>query len=459
MTSVGLCHYQVGGTDGVSLEMGKWAQALERMGHEVHLCAGDLGTAEGFLIEELYHHREDVERITHNAFHRLSDYESEEALEREILELADRIERGLRAFVDEFSIDLLVPNNIWSIGVNLSAAVAFTRVVRELRIPTIAHHHDFYWETFRGMTPTCAAVRRIAREYLPPKDPLVSHVVINSRVQTELRQRSGVESTIIPNVFDFAGKAWGIDDYNRGFREAIGVNENDIVILQATRIVERKGIELAIDLVGELNEPSNNAKLRERRLYDGRRFTKDDLVVLVLAGYSEDGTENYLSRLKRKIERAGIEARFIAGKVRSRREESNGERLYSLWDCYAFADLVTYPSLCEGWGNQFLEAIRARLPIVLFEYPVYRGDVKQKGFHIISLGSDVRGRDDLGLVTVDEETIRSAAEQVITALTDRSAREKMTEHNFRLGERFYSLENLERSLQCILSSLATNKTR
>jgi len=268
-----------------------------------------------------------------------------------------------------------------------------------------------------------------------------------------------VESTIIPNVFDFAGKAWGIDDYNRGFREAIGVNENDIVILQATRIVERKGIELAIDLVGELNEPSNNAKLRERRLYDGRRFTKDDLVVLVLAGYSEDGTENYLSRLKRKIERAGIEARFIAGKVRSRREESNGERLYSLWDCYAFADLVTYPSLCEGWGNQFLEAIRARLPIVLFEYPVYRGDVKQKGFHIISLGSDVRGRDDLGLVTVDEETIRSAAEQVITALTDRSAREKMTEHNFRLGERFYSLENLERSLQCILSSLATNKTR
>jgi hypothetical protein len=201
MTTIGLCHYQVGGTDGVSLEMDKWRQVLEGMGHTVYLCGGDLGMAEGFLIEELYHHREDVERITRNAFYRLSDYESEADLEKEILELADRIERGLRAFIDEFSLDLLIPNNIWSIGANLPAAIAFARVVRELRIPAIAHHHDFYWETFRGMTPTCAVVRRIAREYLAPKDPLVTHVVINSLVQAELRKRNGVESSVVPNVF------------------------------------------------------------------------------------------------------------------------------------------------------------------------------------------------------------------------------------------------------------------
>jgi glycosyltransferase involved in cell wall biosynthesis len=445
MTTIGLCHYQVGGTDGVSLEMDKWRQVLERMGHTVHLCGGDLGTAEGFLIEELYHHRKDVERITRNAFYRLSDYESETDLEKEILELADRIERGLRAFINEFSLDLLIPNNIWSIGVNLPAAIAFARVVRKRRIPAIAHHHDFHWETFRGMTPTCAMVCRMAQEYLPPKDPLVTHVVINSLVQAELRQRSGVDSSVVPNVFDFAGKPWCIDEYNRGFRAAIGVNENDIVVLQATRIVERKGIELAIDLVEELNEPSNIAKLQEGGLYDGRRFTKDDRVVLVLAGYSEDRTGSYLSRLKRKIERAGIESRFIAERVRSRREESDGEHLYSLWDCYVFADLVTYPSLFEGWGNQFLEAIRAKLPVVLFEYPVFRSDIAPLEFRCISLGSETK-TDETGLVMISESTLRTAAQESVQLLTSPNRYQEIVEHNFELGRAHFSLSSLQRLL-------------
>ncbi|MCK4393303.1 glycosyl transferase family 1, partial [Candidatus Bipolaricaulota bacterium] len=290
--------------------MDKWRVVLEGLGHTVHLCGGDLGKAEGFLIEELYHHREDVERITRNAFGQLTEYESEADLEKEILDLADRIEQGLRTFIDLFSIDLLIPNNIWSIGANLPAAVAFAQMVRERGIPAVAHHHDFYWETFRGMAPTCEAVRRMAQEDLPPKDPLITHVVINSLVQAELRKRNGVESTVVPNVFDFAGDPWSVDDYNHDFRETIGVNENDVVVLQATRIVERKGIELAVDLVKELNDPSNLAKLQQRGLYAGRRFTENDRIVLVLAGYSEDPTENYLNRLKRKAERTGIEVRF-----------------------------------------------------------------------------------------------------------------------------------------------------
>ena len=43
------------------------------------------------------------------------------------------------------------------------------------------------------------------------------------------------------------------------------------------------------------------------------------------------------------------------------------------------SDFVTYPSLWEGWGNQLLEALRARLPLMLFEYPVYQADIKSKG--------------------------------------------------------------------------------
>lgn len=450
MSNIGICHYKVGGTDGVSLEMDKWKVVLEELGHTVHLCGGDLGGREGFLIEELHHHRDDIERITRNAFNRLTDYENEEDLITGILLLADRIEQGLRSFIDEFSIDILIPNNIWSIGVNLPAAIAFARVVRERGIPTIAHHHDFYWETFRGMMPTGAKVRRLVQEYLPPTDPLVVHVVINSLVQAELCKRNGVKSTVVPNVFDFAGKPWCVDEYNRGLREAIGVNENDILVLQATRIVERKGIELAIDLVKELGKPSNIAKLQQGGLYNGRQFDKDSRIVLILAGYAEDKSGNYLSRLRRKIDQAGIEARFIADRVASRRGERGGERLYSLWDCYAFADLVTYPSLFEGWGNQFLEAIRAKLPVAIFEYPVYKADIQEKGFDVISLGSAVEGTDESGLVYLSKAMVRRATDKTIEILADSSLRQAMVNRNFELGSDNYSLETLKQRLNSII---------
>jgi len=451
MSNAGICHYKVGGTDGVSLEIDKWAQTLERMGHKVLLCGGDLGGREGFLLEELYHHREDIERITRNAFDCLTDYESGEDLKKDILSLADQIEQGLRSFVDDFSIDLLIPNNIWSIGVNLPAAVALARVVSDRGIPTIAHHHDFYWEAFRGMAPTCEAVRHIAQDCLPPSNPLVSHVVINSLVQAELRRNNDVESTVVPNVFDFAENSWSVDAYNRGFREAIEVGDNDIVILQATRIVERKGIELAIDLVKELGEPPNIAKLQQSRLYNGRQFDKDSRIVLVLAGYAEDKAGSYLARLKQKINRTGIDARFISEKILSRRMEIDGERLYSLWDSYVFADLATYPSLFEGWGNQFLEAIRAKLPIAVFEYPVYRSDIQCKGFDVVSLGSKLEGTDDLGLVRVSEKVLRQATEKSVEVLTDPSRRRAMVEHNFALGKQYYSLERLEQQLANIIA--------
>ena len=453
MSTIGICHYKVGDTDGVSLEIDKWAQVLHWMGHDVHLCAGLLTDREGFLIEELYHHRRDVERITRNAFCEFSDYESEADFEEEILALSERIACRVRAFIDASSIDLLVVDNVWSIGANLPAAIAFTKVIRECRVPAVAHHHDFYWEEPRGMTPSCGIARTLAREHLPPKDPLITHVVINSLAQRELPKRSGIDSRVIPNVFDFSGDCWVFDAYNRGFRRSIDVNENDVVVLQATRVLERKGIELAIDLVKELDESRNRTALQRAGLYDGRRFDPNSRIVLVLAGYVEDGSEDYLQRLKRKIERERVEARFIADRVRSTREEIDGSRVYSLWDCYTMADLVAYPSLFEGWGNQFLEAICARLPIALFEYPVYREDIQEQGFEVISFGREVNEVDDLGLVCVSEQAIRRAARQAVEVLTDSSLRQRMTEHNFQLGRNHYSLESLERYLTAIVGSV------
>ena len=75
--NIGIFHYQVGRTGGVSLELEKWQRVFEEMGHTVHLCAGDLGSAEGTLVEEMYHHIPAIETLNYNTFKELRDLDAE----------------------------------------------------------------------------------------------------------------------------------------------------------------------------------------------------------------------------------------------------------------------------------------------------------------------------------------------------------------------------------------------
>ena len=128
------------------------------------------------------------------------------------------------------------------------------------------------------------------------------------------------------------------------------------------------------------------------------------------------------------------------------------KKVFSLWDTYVFADFVTYPSLWEGWGNQFLEAVRARLPIMIFEYPVFTTDIKEKGFKVISLGTVVSGKDQDGLVQVDNRKIKAAADQAVTMLTDPAVRKKLVDWNFKIGKEYYSMDALEAYLSPFIES-------
>ena len=439
---IAIFHFQVGGTDGVSLEIDKWKRVLEEMGHTVHLCAGDLGTVDGTCIPEIYHHTPEAERLYRNTFVGLTDYTDEAAYRAELYGLADVIESKLRAFVAEKGIDFFIPQNVWSVAANPAVAVALTRVMRDLCIPALAHNHDFYWERVDGVALPTRTALELAQKYLPPHDPLARHVVINSLGQREMRERIGLEATVVPNIFDFDAPAWAEDAYNRDFRARIGLKPNDILILQATRIVARKGIELAVDFVRALDTPERRAVLRERGLYDGRSFDEESRIVLVLAGYAQDDQSGYTPKLKEKIARTEIDALFIEELVDARRHTRDGEKVYSLWDTYVFADFVTYPSLWEGWGNQLLEALRAEVPVMLFEYPVYRADIKDKGLEVVSLGDTVTGYDDLGLAQVAPEAIATAADRAVDLPTDARLRADSLAHNFEIARRHYSMDAL-----------------
>jgi glycosyltransferase involved in cell wall biosynthesis len=450
--NIGFLHYQLGGTDGVSLEIDKWKRVLEEMGHTVHLCAGDLGSLGGTLIPEMYHHTPEAERLYRNTFIALADYPGPDSVgdyAAELEQLAALIEAKLRLWVEENQIDFLIPNNIWSVAANPAVAPALANVMRSYQLPTVAHSHDFYWERVDGVALTCAPALALADRFLPPRDPLISHVVINSLAQSSLRERKGIESIVVPNVFDFdADHGWSADEYNADFRTRIGLRDNDLFILQATRIVPRKGIELAIDFVQALGAPHRRARLEQAGLYDGRAFTPDSRIVFVLAGYAQDdATGLYLGKLKRKVEESGVDALFIDEMVGGRRELRDGRKIYSLWDTYVYADFITYPSLWEGWGNQLLEAMYARLPFMLFEYPVYEADIKPSGIQAASLGAETYGVDEQGLVRVAPEVMEAAADQAIDLLIDNEKRQAMTAHNFQVGRRHYSLAALRGYLE------------
>ncbi|MCB8982377.1 MAG: glycosyltransferase family 4 protein [Ardenticatenaceae bacterium] len=464
MSTIGLLHFKVGSTDGVSLEIDKWQRVLQEMGHTVHLCGGDLGALDGFLIPELYHQRPDARRLNANTFTALQDYD-EAAYRAELYGLADTIAAQLRRFVAEKGIDLLMPHNIFSVGVNPAAAPALAQVIREQRIPTFAHNHDFYWERVAGVALTCGTAVALADKFLPPRDPLIRHGVINSLAQSELRARKGIDAVVIPNVFDFAAPPAAEDDYNHDFRAAIGLRAADVFILQATRIVPRKGIELAIDFVHALNQPARRARLAAAGLGNGRLFTPDSRIVLVLAGYAEDDTTGqYVPKLQAKADQLGVDLLFIDDKIGSRRAISaNGQKIYSLWDSYVYADFVTYPSLWEGWGNQLLETLVMRRPFMLFEYPVYTADIKPVGLQAVSLGDKLTGHDANGLAQVNPTLIAQAADQAIDLLTNPAKRETAVSHNYRLGQQHYSLNALraylERELEPEREALSSSSSR
>ncbi|SHJ84448.1 Glycosyltransferase involved in cell wall bisynthesis [Geosporobacter subterraneus DSM 17957] len=441
--NIALCHFRVGETDGVSLEMEKWKIQLEKQGHRVIYIGGN-PYEDTEVIEELYYKNEVNDKIVYNAYTAIFDYD-ETGLKEQVDQMAQNIERKLVEIIQRKNIDVIVPNNIWSLGWGLPAAVGIYNAVQKTGIRAIVHNHDFYWEREKYKNPTTDYVKELLDFYFPPKGENIKNVVINSIAREELKSRKGVEAAIVPNVFDFSSKLWEVDEYNKDFRRVIGVKEEDILILQATRITERKAIELALDTIGKLKEEENMRVLREGKLYHGRSFTGD--IVFVMAGLVEC-EERYLNLLKKKAEKFNVRLKLVNNIIDSYRYHKDGVKIYSLWDAYVHADFITYPSILEGFGNQFLEGLFAKKPMLVYKYPVYVKDLDSIEFNIVSLGESYKLDED-GLVIVEEDIISRAAREIITYLKDRQYRELRVEENFNKGKRHFSYEALGEILKSL----------
>ena len=411
--NIGFVSTRFAGTDGVTLEASKWAGVFQKCGHRYYWFAGllDRSPERSFLIPEALFLHEKNRWINEQIF---GKKRRDSAVTDAIFDLKTLLKKQLKEFIQTFEIDLLVAENILTIPMHIPLGIALTEIIAETQIPTIAHHHDFYWERTRF---TVNAVGDYLRMAFPPKLPSIEHVVINSGAQEELALRTGISSIIIPNVLDFENPPKINEKQTEAFWQNIGLQKDDIKILQPTRIIQRKGIEHAIGLVEELNDP------------------RYKLIISHEAG--DEGWE-YLEWLKEDARQRGVDLRLVNIHMSDPiNPDVNHKDTYSLWDVYPHADFITYPSLYEGFGNAFLEAAYFKKPLLINRYATFVQDIEPKGFD---------------LIVMDGYLTRKTVLKVKEVLESPDRRTKMVNTNYNVASQHYSYSVLRRWLNIMLTN-------
>ncbi|MGD8251556.1 MAG: glycosyltransferase family 4 protein [Desulfobacterales bacterium] len=409
---IGFVSTRFAGTDGVTLEAAKWAEVLGESGHRCFWFAGELdrNPADSLLVPEAHFQSETNQRISEAVFGKPG---RRPAVTDAIHDLRSRLRHRIHEFIGHFQLDMLIVENALTIPMQIPLGLAIAETIAETQIPTIAHHHDFYWERTRFAVNGVGDYLRMA---FPPRLNSIEHVVISTNAQEELAHRKGLSSVVIPNVLDFENPPNSHVPSSRGLRSKIGLAPDDIIILQPTRVVQRKGIEHAIELVRRLENP------------------RCKLVISHEAG--DEGYE-YAEWLKEDARKKGVDIRFLQeAAVKRVGDPGTPFRHLSLWEIYPHADFITYPSLYEGFGNAFLEAVYFKKPLLINRYAIFVKDIEPQGFD---------------LVVMDGYLTERNLNDVRSILASEDRKTPIVEHNYAVAARHYSYTVLRKRLNHLMA--------
>lgn len=387
------------GLDGVSLEAAKLAPVIEEAGHSIRWFAGELGPefSPGTEVREAHFAAEANLALEARAF--ASSVPNRELM-GEIRWRASALKPAIKVFLE--TIDVAYIHNALSIPMQLPLAVALTESLAESGTRAVAHHHDFGWEKPRFSE---CAVPDIVERYFPPVAAGITHCVINSLAGDDLRERTGIVATLLPNILDFArGPQRPVD--GSAFREAAGIATDATLLLQPTRIIRRKGIEHTIHLAAGLGPQAT-----------------------VAYSHAADRDEDYWEELQRLAAELGVTTVYSPV---GPEDHTDGPWL---GDAFAAADLVCFPSIQEGFGNALVEALFFRRPLFVNRYAVYTADIAPLGVQAVEMDHEVTSE------------VVSGVEELINSPGSTAA---MVEANYQIGREHMSHEVIRQRLLPLL---------
>ncbi len=430
---------KLGDVDGVSLETDKWIEVFKEAGHEIFTIAGfyrqpvsAVPEDHQILLESIGFDSAEQKYFETLVFPYLSKRppqftpERTDEIQGELEAAGAEVGNRLYEIVQDHQIDVIVAENTNAMPMSLLGGIAVYRLATKHRVATIFHHHDFWWERSRFSENT---IESLLNRIMPPSDLGTEHVVISSYASHILKSIKRVNPRVVPNCENFEEPV-GRDDWNADFRAELGFSDDDLLIVQPTRIVPRKRIEDSVRLVGRFIKAYPDLAPRVH------------FIVSLYQGDELDGT--YVEDIQALADATGVHLHLIAERVASRRErDEQGRKLYTTRDVLIHADLATYLPIWEGFGNAFLEAVSCRVPIVTTTYLVYKTDIQGAGFR----GPEVRDQYDSDGRLVIPDKILTDMHRI---LTDRQYRDEIAEHNFAIGMKEFGFSTLRRDLFALL---------
>ncbi|MBV8529111.1 MAG: hypothetical protein JOZ75_12415 [Candidatus Dormibacteraeota bacterium] len=436
-------HYKLFGSDGVSLQSQELARALEAHGWQPSFCASDVpeGTR-GVRIADLSYRSDEAIALRARLF---GSDSGDDDLRSEIARRARPIRAAIEAYVHASDIPVLHVRNLMSLPYNLPATLAIYEIARERpNLGFLLQHHDLYWEgpNARSFETRDHAVRELMDEIMCPRLPNAVHVLINPIAADALENRFGIAGTVMPDAFDFERELPVIDEpaFRRRLEVLTGgpgpIRGEDLVVSMPARVAINKAIELSMQFVAGLDR----ARAQLEDAPDGlgsqrRRFTRNSRVVLLLP-QGEDLEDNraYLDRLLDYARHLHITVAYAGGFVVPDRRMQPGDTAHvPFYGTYRAADLVCYSPEHEGFGNQAIETVWARRPLVVLEYPVFKRFVRDHIPHYVSLG----GTEELerihefgGLHRLSDVHVARAVSDAITVLRDHELERRDVDANF-----------------------------
>ncbi len=449
---IGIIHSLIGKNDGVSIVIDQTVLAMvDHMGIDLgnfFFLAAHSSPRFNAQTDEVFWHKSEVHKFILNHFNQ----PEVKGLDEMIHENALYAKKVIREWVEENDIDLIIAHNT-SHPYNFITAVGLGYYIEELREQGIiwpklmVWWHDSYFERSIFANPNKTIKKYL--KYLP--GTYVDSIAFINKQQIQLGKKVFAQyndikldkffehrTTVVPNTSEIEWEWERVetdtnlpiapprDNYNATFFKDIGLLrqikskgftlDETVLLLQHTRVVPRKKIELAIDLAFELEK-----KFRK----NGRR----KCVALIVSGHSGDEQNQYLNNLHvhytdlcRNNPGSSVVLIFGEHNILSHRDIIVDKKFYHFAEIpgiiASHGGLGTYFSEVEGFGNNLLEMISLGVPVVINKYEIYKEEIEKFGFELPAIE--------------DGKLTQSIVDGAYKLLTDIPYRNRVVKHNLQV---------------------------